>query len=126
MSKVAIIRCAANESTCPMTNCLKCLFERREGFSVYNDAQLMGLFTCRCPGDTTVELATILKQRGADALHFCTCTFARKSAGGWDLSEGGFCDHIDDLIDRIHTEVNIRCVKGTAHLPKGYDLQIWD
>jgi len=123
--KVAIIRCEKNQDLCPLTNCFKCLFEKREGFAQYEETQLLGLFTCRCPGDSVTDLADILKKRGADAIHFCTCTFAKKSSNGWDMSDGGFCKDIDKIIERIHNETGVRCVKGTAHLPKGYNPEVW-
>jgi len=125
MEKVAIIRCEKNENTCPMTSCLQSLREKREGFAGYEDPQLVGLLTCRCPGENAVEFARILKDKGADTVHFCTCTFANKTDQGWSQEGGGFCDHIDPLVEKIHKEVEIRCVKGTAHLPRGYTPQVW-
>ena len=125
MAKVAIIRCEKNMDKCPLTNCFKCLFERKEAFSIYEDCSLVGVFTCRCPGDVAVNLAKILKAKGAEAVHFCTCTFAKRTSDGWSAEEGGFCENIDALIDRVHKEADITCIKGTAHLPKGYTIKRW-
>ncbi|MCP4647752.1 MAG: CGGC domain-containing protein [bacterium] len=126
MTNIGIIHCEKNMNRCPLTNCLRCLRERKEGFADYDDCQLVGVFLCRCPAENTVELAKILKAKGADAIHFCTCTFAKKKEEGWVMGEGGFCDHIDDIIQRVHEDVGVRCVKGTAHLPRGYVLQAWN
>ena len=123
MKKVGIIRCEKNEQRCPLTNCLKCLVETREGFQGYEQAMPAGVFTCRCPGDGVVELAKILKAKGADAVHFCTCTFAKKEDGGWTMADGGFCDHVDALMEKVRQEAGIAVVKGTAHLPEGYTPQ---
>lgn len=120
MTHVAIIRCEKNEARCPMTSCFTCLSETKEGFARYDAARLAGVFTCRCPGDNTVNFAKILKSKGAEVVHFCTCAFARKTDTGWDMTDGGFCDHIDDIMTKVHRETGLVCVKGTAHLPGGY------
>ena len=54
MVKAAIIRCEKNMDKCPLTNCLKCLTEKKEGFAQYDDCVPAGVFTCRCPGDNVV------------------------------------------------------------------------
>jgi predicted metal-binding protein len=121
MTQVAIIRCEKNMERCPLTNCLRCLREGKEGFANYDESRLVGIFACRCPGDNAVELARILKSKGAEAIHFCTCCFAKKVEGVWSVEEGGFCDHIDEIIGQVHRGVGIPCMKGTAHLPEGYE-----
>jgi len=100
--------------------------EKKEGFAIYEDCILSGVFTCRCPGDLAINLSKILKAKGAEAIHFCTCTFARKTDEGWAAKDGGFCENIDEIIERVHKETGISCVKGTAHLPKDYTIKIWD
>ena len=125
MAKVAIIRCEKNMNKCPLTSCFACLAEKKEGFSFYDDCTLMGVFTCQCPGDNDVELAEILKSKGAEVIHFCTCTFATKTDGGWTRDNGGFCENIDAIIEHVNRETGVRCVKGTAHLPKGYQIATW-
>lgn len=125
MAKIAIIRCEKNEDRCPLTSGFKCLAEKKEGFAHYDENSLAGVFTCKCPGDNAVKLAKILKSKGAEAIHFCTCTFSKKTDKGWDMADGGFCDHIDDIIEKVNQETGIPCVKGTAHLPVGYELKIW-
>ena len=125
MTKVAIIRCEKNEERCPLTMCFKDLIETKEGFAEYDDCMPAGVFTCRCPGDNAVNLAKILKSKGAEAIHFCTCAFATKTDTGWDSSNGGFCENLDKIIERVSRESGLPCVKGTAHLPKGYTPETW-
>jgi len=124
MTKAAIIRCEKNENKCPLTNCFKCLLEKKEGFARYGECIPVGVFTCRCPGDNTPALARILKLKGADVIHFCTCAFSKKTDKGWDSYNGGFCESLDAIIERVHMETGLPCVKGTAHLPKGYTPEI--
>ncbi len=125
MTQIAIIRCEKNEARCGLTNCFKCMIENKEGFERYEGCIPAGVFTCRCPGDNAVELAKILKSKGADVIHFCTCAFAKKTDPGW-VAHNGFCDHLDEIIEHVNAETGLMCVKGTAHLPKHYEPQIWD
>ena len=125
MKQIGMIRCEKNQDRCPLTSCLRCLTGQKEGFSGYEACELAGVFTCRCPGDIAVDQAKILKSKGAEAIHFCTCTFAAKGDTGWVMNNGGFCDHIDELIERVQQAVGIPCVKGTAHLPKEYETEVW-
>lgn len=124
MTKTAIIRCEKNAERCPLTNCFKTMIETKEGFARYDECMPSGVFTCQCPGDNAVGLAKILKAKGAEAIHFCTCAFAKKTDKGWSLEEGGFCDNLDEIMKRIHEETGLTCVKGTAHLPKDYHPEI--
>ena len=126
MTKTAIIRCEKNETRCPLTGCFKCMMEQKEGFAGYDECMPAGVFTCRCPGDNAVDLAKIIKSKGAEVIHFCTCTFAKKTDHGWDEEAGGFCDHLDDIITRVHEATGLPCVKGSAHLPKEYNPRIWE
>ena len=116
---IGIIRCEKNADRCPLTNCIKSLRDTREGFLNYHNAQLIGVFTCKCPGDHVNSLGKILKKKGAEAIHFCTCTFSHKKDGKWLLGDG-FCDHIDTVLKNLSDEIEIPCLKGTAHLPNGY------
>jgi predicted metal-binding protein len=125
MKRVAIIRCEKNMDRCPLTNCLRCLTEQKEGFAGYDECVPAGIFTCRCPGDNTVGAAKILKAKGAETIHFCTCSFAQKADGDWVMKNGGFCDDIDAIIERVNEETGITCVKGTAHLPEDYIPKSW-
>ncbi|MFP4195019.1 MAG: CGGC domain-containing protein [Desulfobacterales bacterium] len=120
MTKVAILRCEKNEERCPLTSCFKCLVETTEGFAGYDQAIPAGVFTCRCPGDNVVKLSKILKAKGAEAIHFCTCMFAVKTDDGWKMDKGGFCSDLDHLMKKVHESTGLPCVKGSAHLPKGY------
>ncbi|GAB4348230.1 MAG: hypothetical protein Kow0099_30690 [Candidatus Abyssubacteria bacterium] len=124
MTSVGIIRCEKNEERCPLTNCLKSLRNTEQGFASYDGAELVGIFTCRCPGDNLVNLGKILKSKGAEMIHFCTCTFAHREEGKWMLGEG-FCDHVDLLLRQLSREVGIPFVKGTAHLPEGYGVEVF-
>jgi predicted metal-binding protein len=123
MTRAAIIRCEKNEDRCPLTSCLNCLLESKEGFAAYSDCKPAGIFTCRCPGDNIPEIATILKAKGADVIHFCTCAFSKKTDHGWTMTTGGFCDHLDEIVSQIHEKTGLPVIKGTAHLPKGYSLE---
>ncbi|MBN2126164.1 MAG: CGGC domain-containing protein [Deltaproteobacteria bacterium] len=125
MTQIGIIRCEKNEEKCPLTSCFRSMREISEGFQDYESTAPAGVFTCRCPGEVAVQQARILKAKGAEAVHFCTCTFARKGPEGWVLEGGGFCDHIDEIIEKAHAETGIPCVKGTAHLPGGYTVLRW-
>ena len=91
MTKIGLIRCEKNEKRCPLTGCIKSLESQSQGFAMYDKAQLVGVFTCRCPGDDAIEMAKILKSKGADAVHLCTCTFAHKENVQWMMGNG-FCD----------------------------------
>lgn len=124
MTRVAMIRCEKNEHRCPLTGCFNCLIENKEGFAGYNDCIPAGIFTCRCPGDNIVEFGKILKAKGADVIHFTTCTFSKKTDQGWDIRHGGFCDKVDEFVKNIQEATGIPCVKGTAHLPKGYKPEL--
>ena len=120
MTKIAIIRCEKNEEKCPLTNCFKTMMGKVQGFSAYDECVPAGVFTCRCPGDNAGDLGRILKSKGAEAIHLCTCSFARKTEQGWDDRAGGFCDHIEKIAGEIASAAGLPCVLGTAHLPKGY------
>ena len=119
MAEIGLIRCEKNETRCPLTGCIRSMESRTQGFSGYEGAKLVGIFTCRCPGDNLVEMAKILKSKGADTIHFCTCSFSHKSGNQWALG-GGFCQDVDALMRRVAEEAGIPCVKGSAHLPEGY------
>ncbi|SMC60990.1 Predicted metal-binding protein [Desulfocicer vacuolatum DSM 3385] len=127
MTKIAIIRCEKNEDRCPLTGCFTCLVGNKQGFARYEDASVPGgVFTCRCPGDNVVGFAKILKSKGVDAIHFVTCTFAAKKEGKWDDAQGGFCEDIDAIIEKVHRETGMSCVKGSAHLPENYTPRVWE
>jgi predicted metal-binding protein len=119
---IGMIRCEINEKTCPLTGCFKCLEETTQGFADYDSAKLVGVFTCRCPGDNVGNLGKILKAKGAEAIHFCTCTFAHIEDGKWQMGDG-ICDPVDDLLKKVATETGLPCVKGSAHLPEGYKVE---
>lgn len=88
MTRIAIIRCEKNEETCPLTNCFNTMMNSAQGFSAYDECTPAGVFTCRCPGDNVANLGKILKSKGADVIHLCTCSFAKKTEKGWDNSHG--------------------------------------
>ncbi|WP_419655857.1 conserved uncharacterized protein, CGGC domain [Desulfosarcina variabilis str. Montpellier] len=122
MAAIGLIRCEKNENRCPLTGCLKSLENRVQGFSGHEQTELVGVFTCHCPGDDLIDKAKILKSKGADTIHICTCTFASKNDGAW-VQGGGFCEKVDELMQNVSNEAQITCIKGTAHLPEGYQPQ---
>lgn len=119
MTAIGIIRCDRNADKCPLTGCLKSATHTAEAFSSYNSAEVIGVFTCKCPGDNAVGFAKILQKKGAEAIHVCTCTFSHKEVDAW-VEGQGLCVQIDDVIKRMAREISIPCVKGTAHLPHTY------
>ncbi len=122
MKNIGIIRCEKNEAKCPLTSCLKSLEASNQGFAPHRDegCKLIGVFTCRCPGDNISDLAGILKAKGAEAIHFVTCAFSRKTPDGWILGDG-FCPDLDRLVRQAADKTGLPCVKGSAHLPKNYE-----
>lgn len=120
MTHVAIIRCEKNENRCPLTNCFTTLLDASQGFAEYDECRPAGVFTCRCPGDNVVDHARILKSKGAEVIHFCTCALAKKTETGWDDKQGGFCDHLEEIVRKAADASGLPCVMGTAHLPEGY------
>ena len=124
MPKIGIIRCEKNQERCPLTGCINSLNNCAQGFSIYEAAELMGVFACKCPGDNVENLGKVLKSKGAEAIHFCTCTFARKEEDGWVMGNG-FCDYVDELLKKVSTETALPCVKGSAHLPPGYKPEVF-
>ncbi len=127
MPKVAIIRCEKNQDECPLTAGFAALKSRTAAFKGYDeDCDLVGVFTCHCPGDSAIDLASILKNKGVEVLHFSTCLLLHLLLPTCQLHKrGGFCESIDGIIERVHSETGLACVKGTAHLPKEYALQKW-
>jgi predicted metal-binding protein len=124
MKQIGIIRCEKNETRCPMTSCLKALDQGREGFQGEGELKLMGVFTCRCPGGGVADMARILKSKGAEQIHFCTCMFAHKDKDGW-IEGDGLCPHAADLARDAARAAGIPCVLGAAHLPEGYRPEIF-
>lgn len=120
MIKIGMIRCEKNEENCPLTGCFTSLAQTKQGFAGYDECSLSGVFTCRCPGSDFTKMAKILKGKGAEVIHVPTCTFARKQDGKWVMGDG-FCDRIDDLAVQASAEAQIPIIKGSAHLPEGYD-----
>jgi predicted metal-binding protein len=119
MARIGLIRCEHNETRCPLTSCLRSLDAAEQGFAVYDRARLVGVFTCRGDHDALVDMARILKAKGAEAVHLCTCAFAGKQDGAWKEGEG-FCADPEAVLRRVAQEAGVPCVLGTAHLPQGY------
>ena len=120
MTRIGIFRCRENENKCPLTSCFTSLHERKQGFSGYQDTELTGVFSLSDSAEDNVALARILQAKGAEAIHFVTCSFCQKGEGKtWHLGNG-HCPHVDSFARRIAEETGIPCVKGTAHLPEGY------
>jgi predicted metal-binding protein len=99
--------------------------ERIQGFSDYQETSLIGVFTLPEDEDQAVELAKILKAKGAEVIHMATCAFSHKAEGKTWLLGQGFYSKTDDVAGRIAAEAGIPCVKGTAHLPEGYQPEVF-
>ncbi len=124
MAKIGLIRCERNIGSCPLTGCLTCIQKTRQGFQGYDQAELVGIFTCSCPGDHLMDYAKILQKKGAEAIHLATCTFSHKEDGQWVLGNG-LCANPDDVMQKLATSVSIPCIKGSAHLPQGYQPEVF-
>jgi hypothetical protein len=78
MTKVAIIRCEKNENRCPLTNCF--VMEKREPMmSVSRRVFLRAVVRVIMPW------SWLKYAKGAEAIHFCTCAFAKQSDQGWKM-----------------------------------------
>ena len=119
MTKIGLLRCPQNETKCPLTSCLKTMAASSEGFSEYEAAELAGVFTLTESRDKNVELAKILKAKGAEVLHMVTCGFAKKEDGKWIVGNG-FVEEPEQLMSDLARETGLPCVLGGAHLPEGY------
>lgn len=115
MATIGIIRCEKSLSLCPLSSCLRCISSEKSFAGA--PPLLAGIVTCRCPGDGAVDLASQLKAKGAEIIHFCTCAFAEKTEIGW-VREGVFCKDIDRILLRISRETGIPCKKVVAPLPE--------
>ncbi|SHK43828.1 Predicted metal-binding protein [Desulfatibacillum alkenivorans DSM 16219] len=124
MEKIGIIRCEKNETTCPLVGCIKPMSGKAQAYKDYEDPQLMGVFTCRCPGDNVVELAGIMKKKGIEFIHFPTCLFSTKTEDGWASEPGGFCGKLPELMKAVHEATGLPVVAGTGHLPKGHIVEV--
>jgi predicted metal-binding protein len=125
MAKIGLIRCEKNEDRCPLTSCLLSLRDGKQGFARYFKTELVGVFTCHCPGDCIAGQAQILKNKGADVIHMCTCAFAGKEDGQW-VNDKGFCERVDELLWRVTEQTGLPSVKGTAHLPAGFTIRVFE
>ena len=119
MTKIGLLRCPQNDTKCPLTSCLKTMAAGTEGFSGYEGTELAGVFTLTDSRDKNMELAKILKAKGADVLHLVTCGFAKKQDGKW-YAGNGFVEGPEELMSDLAKETGLPCVLGGAHLPEGY------
>ncbi len=125
MTAIGLLRCRENETKCPLTNCFRSLFSREQAFSRYESTQLAGVFTIQEDWDRTLELAKILRSKGAEVIHITTCAFAHKESGTtWQLGDG-FFPNSDELCAAVARETGLPCVKGSAHLPPDYTPQVF-
>ncbi len=123
MSKIGIFRCQGNEKKCPLTNCLLSLQERKQGFARYDQPELYGIFSLQEDFEENVNLANIMKSKGVEVIHIATCAFSKKAEGkNWELG-GGYYNNVDSIAEKIAKETGLPCVKGTAHLPEGYEVE---
>lgn len=125
MTKIGILRCKGNEDKCPLTNCFKSLREKVQAFSEYEETELTGVFTLSDSVEKNVELAKLMQAKGAENLHFVTCSFCHKGEGKtWHLGNG-YCSDVDSIARRINKETGMPCMKGTAHLPEDYKPEVF-
>ncbi len=124
MAKIGLIRCERNATRCPLTGCLTCIQETRQGFLGYDRAELIGIFTCACPGEHLSGYAKILEKKGADAIHLSTCTFAHKAEGRWVMGNG-LCAQPEKVMKKLAAAVSIPCIMGSAHLPDDYCPEVF-
>ena len=126
MKRIALFRCRDNEEQCPLTSCLQSIEACRQGFASYEQARLVGVFSLQDAAEETLALAEILKQKGAEAIHFVTCAFCHKDEHkAWHLGNG-FVHDLDGLARQMADRTGIPCVKGSAHLPKDYQAEQFD
>lgn len=125
MTCIGLLRCRENETKCPLTNCFRSLVNREQGFFGYDQTDLTGVFTLQDEMKETLDLARILKSKGAEAIHVVTCAFAHKQEGTtWKLGHG-FVPDVDHLCARIAQTTGLPCIKGSAHLPPGYTPEVF-
>lgn len=123
MTKIAILRSDRNSHKCPLTSCFKCLRDCTQGFAGYENTELVGVFTLAKEGQDSINLAKILKAKGAEAVHVVTCAFSSKSENGWTLGQGleqKEGQDLDRLLRDMAGATGLPFIKGTAHLPQGY------
>lgn len=121
MKNIGLFRCRDNDQRCPLTSCLQSIKAGRQGFAAYDQARLVGVFSLQDTMDENLALAEILKQKGAETIHFVTCAFCHKDENKtWHLGNG-FINNVDELARHISLRTGIPCVKGSAHLPADYD-----
>lgn len=112
-----------------MASCFRSIKSGDQAFMGYGDVDLVGVLPCRCPGDVAVARARVLVERkDAEVIHFVTCAFTDKvKKGVYEIKEGsGFCSDLDGIMREVHERVKVRVVKGTSHLPAGYEVEIFD
>ncbi len=95
VKKVAIVRCDRTQESCPGTSCITSFSERKHTFENYENAKLVGFFSCGgCPGRRIFRLVRNLKEEiGVDVIHVASCI----------LKETPFpkCLHKKDIINSI-------------------------
>jgi predicted metal-binding protein len=126
MTKIGLFRCPHNEGKCPLTSCFLSLQEQAQGFSRYDNPQLVGVFTLKDSIDENLALAKILKAKGVEVIHFVTCAFSHKDEGKTWYLGNGFYEDVDSVARKIVQETGIPCIKGTAHLPENYSVEIFE
>ena len=123
MKNIGLFRCQDNEHKCPLTSCIRSIEGCRQGFASYEQARLVGVFALQADLENNLALADILKQKGADTIHFVTCAFCHKDESKtWHLGNG-FFEGLDDLAKTMTDQTGLPCVKGSAHLPSDYQVE---
>lgn len=106
-TRIAVVRCETVSEVCPGVACFKAFNNRKQNFKTYDDAEIIGYFTCGgCPGRRVSRLVDSLKKHGLDVVHLSSCM---KLQGNYPP-----CPHYDEIRRNIENK-GIRVVDGTHH-----------
>ena len=74
MKKVGIIRCQQTEDLCPGTTDFKVASQGKLAFEHTGPVKVTGFVSCGgCPGKRAVSRASIMVERGVEAIVFASC-----------------------------------------------------
>lgn len=99
MKKIGIIRCRQTEDLCPGTTDFKVASLGKRAFRQSGPVEIVGFVSCGgCPGKRAVARATLMVERGAEAIVFTSC-----------ISKGtpmGFpCPHYEIMKETIEKKI---------------------
>jgi len=107
ITKIAVVRCDIVSETCPGVGCFKAFNKRKVYFEGYENAEIVGFFTCGgCPGRRVYRLVEALKKHGVDVIHLSSCMLMESSYPR--------CPHIEEIKTIIRRK-GIKLVEGTHH-----------